>query len=154
MLLKYFYNQKLAHASYMVGCQKTGEAVKAYIVSTNPDLTAEQVLAHCRDSLTNYKRPKQIEFVDDIPKTDVLLTMMDGRINYAEPVNLVATVLDLLVRGRACVGLQRQADRGHGGVRRRRPFAQGRQNRVMEQVEPPEIPPAFLHRRVQEPKGL
>jgi hydroxyacylglutathione hydrolase len=27
MLLKYFYDQKLAHASYMVGCQKTGEAL-------------------------------------------------------------------------------------------------------------------------------
>jgi long-chain acyl-CoA synthetase len=51
--------------------EKTGEAVKAYIVSTNRDLTAEQVLAHCRDSLTNYKRPKQIEFVDDIPKSPV-----------------------------------------------------------------------------------
>lgn len=27
MLLKYFYDQKLAHASYLVGCQKTGEAI-------------------------------------------------------------------------------------------------------------------------------
>ena len=27
MLLKYFYDQALAHASYMVGCQKTGEAI-------------------------------------------------------------------------------------------------------------------------------
>ena len=27
MLLKYFYDKALAHASYMVGCQKTGEAV-------------------------------------------------------------------------------------------------------------------------------
>ena len=27
MLLKYFYDQKVAHASYMVGCQRTGEAI-------------------------------------------------------------------------------------------------------------------------------
>ena len=27
MLLKYFYDQQLAHASYMVGCQATGEAI-------------------------------------------------------------------------------------------------------------------------------
>jgi len=27
MLLKYFYDQALAHASYMVGCQRTGEAI-------------------------------------------------------------------------------------------------------------------------------
>ena len=27
MLLKYFYDKSLAHASYMVGCQRTGEAI-------------------------------------------------------------------------------------------------------------------------------
>ena len=51
--------------------EKTGEAVKAYIVRSDPALTAEQVLAHCRESLTNYKRPKQVEFVQDIPKSPV-----------------------------------------------------------------------------------
>jgi long-chain acyl-CoA synthetase len=29
------------------------------------------VIAHCRDALTNYKVPKRIEFVDDIPKSPV-----------------------------------------------------------------------------------
>ena len=51
--------------------EKTGESVKAYIVSTDPNLTAEQVIAHCEGSLTNYKRPKHVEFVDEIPKTPV-----------------------------------------------------------------------------------
>ena len=51
--------------------EKTGESVKAYIVSTDPILTAEQVIAHCEGSLTNYKRPKHVEFVDEIPKTPV-----------------------------------------------------------------------------------
>jgi long-chain acyl-CoA synthetase len=51
--------------------EKTGEAVKAYVVSTDPGLTAGQVMAHCRQSLTNYKRPKEVEFVDEIPKSPV-----------------------------------------------------------------------------------
>ena len=37
MLLKYFYDQRLAHASYMVGCQKTGEAI---IVDPGPGYRA------------------------------------------------------------------------------------------------------------------
>ena len=51
--------------------EKTEESVKAFVVSSNPDLTEEQVIAHCRESLTNYKRPKQVEFVDEIPKSPV-----------------------------------------------------------------------------------
>jgi long-chain acyl-CoA synthetase len=34
-------------------------------------MTAEQVIAHCGESLTNYKRPKHVEFVDEIPKSPV-----------------------------------------------------------------------------------
>jgi len=51
--------------------EKTGEAVKAFIVSSDPALTAEQVLAHCNQSLTNYKRPRHIQFVEVIPKSPV-----------------------------------------------------------------------------------
>jgi long-chain acyl-CoA synthetase len=51
--------------------EKTEEAVKAFVVSSDPDMTAEQVIAHCKASLTNYKRPKQVEFVKEIPKTPV-----------------------------------------------------------------------------------
>jgi len=51
--------------------EKTGESVKAYVVSSDPDMTAEQVIAHCEGSLTNYKRPRHVEFVDEIPKTPV-----------------------------------------------------------------------------------
>jgi len=49
--------------------EKSGESVKAYVVSSNPDMTVEQVIDHCKGSLTNYKRPKHVEFVDEIPKT-------------------------------------------------------------------------------------
>ena len=51
--------------------EKTGESVKAYVVSSDPEMTAEHVIAHCEESLTNYKRPKQVEFVKEIPKTPV-----------------------------------------------------------------------------------
>ncbi len=49
----------------------TGEAVKAFVVPSEHGMTAEQVVAHCAKSLTNYKRPKHVEFVDEIPKTAV-----------------------------------------------------------------------------------
>ncbi len=51
--------------------EKTGESVKAYVVSSDPDMTAEHVIAHCEGSLTNYKRPKHVAFVEEIPKTPV-----------------------------------------------------------------------------------
>ena len=51
--------------------EKTGEAVKAFVVSSDPGLTAEQVIAHCTGTLTNYKRPKHVEFVTEIPKSPV-----------------------------------------------------------------------------------
>jgi long-chain acyl-CoA synthetase len=51
--------------------EKTEESVKAFVVSSDPALTADQVIAHCKDSLTNYKRPKEVEFVAEIPKSPV-----------------------------------------------------------------------------------
>jgi long-chain acyl-CoA synthetase len=48
-----------------------GERVKVFIVSRNPALTAEQVIAHCRKNLTGYKVPKVVEFRDELPQTNV-----------------------------------------------------------------------------------
>jgi long-chain acyl-CoA synthetase len=47
------------------------EAVAAYIVRKDPDLTSEAIRAFCLESLTNYKVPKQIHFRDALPKTNV-----------------------------------------------------------------------------------
>jgi long-chain acyl-CoA synthetase len=47
------------------------EAVAAYIVRKDPDLTAETIRAHCRDLLTAYKVPKVIHFRESLPKTNV-----------------------------------------------------------------------------------
>ena len=49
----------------------TGESVKAYIVKNDPSLTEEQVLAYCKQQLTNYKRPRQIVFKTELPKSNV-----------------------------------------------------------------------------------
>ncbi|MCY1374994.1 Long-chain-fatty-acid--CoA ligase [compost metagenome] len=50
---------------------KSGEAVKVFIVKKNPDLTVDQVKAYCRDNLTGYKQPRHIEFRTELPKTNV-----------------------------------------------------------------------------------
>ena len=51
--------------------EKTGEAVKVFVVRKDPALTAEQVLAYCKENLTGYKKPKYVEFRDELPKTNV-----------------------------------------------------------------------------------
>ncbi len=50
---------------------KSGEAVKVFIVRKDPGLTAEQVKAHARENLTGYKQPRYVEFRSDLPKTNV-----------------------------------------------------------------------------------
>lgn len=51
--------------------EKMGESVKAFVVSSDPDLSAAQIRDFCESSLTNYKRPREVEFVAEIPKTPV-----------------------------------------------------------------------------------
>ena len=50
---------------------RTGEAVRAYVVPMADGLTEEQVRAHCRRLLTDYKVPKSVEFRRELPKTPV-----------------------------------------------------------------------------------
>ena len=45
--------------------EKWGELVTALVVTDGSDVTAEELIAHCRESLAGYKCPKRIEFVDD-----------------------------------------------------------------------------------------
>lgn len=54
-----------------VPSEESGEKVKACIVKKYPELTEVKVIAHCREHLTGYKIPKIIEFVDELPKTNV-----------------------------------------------------------------------------------
>ncbi len=48
-----------------------GEAIKVFVVRSDPLLTEEEVASFCKQNLTGYKRPKYIEFRDDLPKTNV-----------------------------------------------------------------------------------
>ena len=51
--------------------ERTGEAVKVFVVRKDRALTAEALIAHCRDHLTGYKVPHHVEFRDELPKTNV-----------------------------------------------------------------------------------
>ncbi len=51
--------------------EKSGELVKAVIVKKDPTLTKEDVIKHCRERLTSYKVPRVVEFVSELPKTNV-----------------------------------------------------------------------------------
>jgi long-chain acyl-CoA synthetase len=49
----------------------SGEAVKLFVVRKDPNLTVEQLLDYCKEQLTAYKKPKYIEFRDELPKSNV-----------------------------------------------------------------------------------
>ena len=51
--------------------EHTGEAVKLFVVKKDASLTEEQIVAYCKEQLTNYKRPKQIVFKTELPKSNV-----------------------------------------------------------------------------------
>ena len=61
----------LEAAAVGVPDEKSGEVVKVFIVKKDNSLTKEEIIAHCRSNLTGYKVPKQIEFRDELPKTNV-----------------------------------------------------------------------------------
>ncbi|MGI6549789.1 MAG: long-chain-fatty-acid--CoA ligase [Syntrophomonadales bacterium] len=67
-----------AHPKVLEACTvgvpnlKQGESVKAYVVlKPGESLTAEEVIAYCRERLAPYKVPSQVEFIDELPRTSV-----------------------------------------------------------------------------------
>ena len=56
---------------------RSGEVIKAFIVSTNPVLSQTDVIAFCRQHLTAYKVPKQAEFRDELPTKVLRRTLRD-----------------------------------------------------------------------------
>jgi len=48
-----------------------GEVVKAFVVKSDNSLDEEEVKRYCKEQLTGYKRPKAIEFIDELPKSNV-----------------------------------------------------------------------------------
>jgi len=51
--------------------ERSGEVVKLFVVRKDPSLSEKDVLDYCRERLTGYKRPKAVEFRDELPKTNV-----------------------------------------------------------------------------------
>jgi acyl-CoA synthetase (AMP-forming)/AMP-acid ligase II len=51
--------------------EKQGEAIKVYVVRSAPGLSEQDLLAFCERNLTGYKKPKYIEFRDELPKSNV-----------------------------------------------------------------------------------
>ncbi|MEO9966416.1 MAG: AMP-binding protein [Reichenbachiella sp.] len=66
---------------------KSTEAVKIFIVKKDDSLTVEEIKAHAHEILTGYKCPKHIEFVDELPKSNVgkilrrVLKEQDAKVN-------------------------------------------------------------------------
>ncbi len=51
--------------------EKSGEIVKLFVVKKDPSLTEKEVIEFCRTELTGYKIPKEVEFKEDLPKSNV-----------------------------------------------------------------------------------
>jgi long-chain acyl-CoA synthetase len=50
---------------------QSGEVVKLFVVRKDPQVTVADVLAHARQNLTGYKMPRHVEFLDELPKSNV-----------------------------------------------------------------------------------
>ena len=51
--------------------EKSGEVPKIYVVRSDASLTAEEVIEYGKENLTGYKRPRHVEFIDELPKSNV-----------------------------------------------------------------------------------
>ena len=49
--------------------EKWGELVTALVVPDGEEVTADELISHCRTSLAGYKCPKRVDFVDGLPRT-------------------------------------------------------------------------------------
>jgi long-chain acyl-CoA synthetase len=66
--------------------EKSGEVVKVVVVRKDDSLTVKEVRDHCRKELTGYKVPKYVEFVEELPKTNVgKILRRELRDQYGEP---------------------------------------------------------------------
>ena len=58
-------------AAISVPDERTGEAVKVFVVSNDKSVTREALISHCQKNLTGYKVPHQVEFREELPKSNV-----------------------------------------------------------------------------------
>ena len=50
---------------------KSGEAIKVFVVKHDDGLSVDDLKSYCTENLTGYKRPKHFEFRPDLPKSNV-----------------------------------------------------------------------------------
>ena len=65
------YDKVLEVAAIGIPDEKSGEVVKIFVVKKDKSLSKDELIQHCRENLTGYKVPKQIEFREELPKTNV-----------------------------------------------------------------------------------
>ena len=58
-------------AAIGVADEQSGQVVKLYVVKKDPDITEELLHDYCKQYLSGYKIPKQIEFRESLPKSNV-----------------------------------------------------------------------------------
>ncbi len=58
-------------AAIGIADEKSGEAVKVFVVKKDESLTESEIITFCKNYLTNYKIPKHVEFRTELPKTNV-----------------------------------------------------------------------------------
>jgi len=61
----------LESAAVGIPSEKSGECVKVFVVKNDKSLSEEELIRHCRENLTGYKVPKEVEFREELPKTNV-----------------------------------------------------------------------------------
>jgi len=61
----------LEAAAIGVPSERSGECVKVFVVKKDKSLKESEIIEHCKENLTGYKVPKEIEFRDDLPKSNV-----------------------------------------------------------------------------------
>ena len=65
------HSKVLECAAIGVKSEKSGEAVKIFVVKKDKSLKEDELIKHCKENLTGYKVPKQIVFTDELPKSNV-----------------------------------------------------------------------------------
>lgn len=58
-------------AAVGVVSDRTGEAVKIFVTKKDKSLSKDELIKHCKENLTGYKVPKQVAFMDELPKSNV-----------------------------------------------------------------------------------
>ncbi|PHN03265.1 AMP-binding protein [Flavilitoribacter nigricans] len=61
----------LEAAAVGIPSDKSGEVVKLFVVKKDKSLKEKELMEYCRENLTGYKVPKEIEFRTELPKTNV-----------------------------------------------------------------------------------